>query len=106
MDVYERKQDYELLKLGHNVRWLSRKFDNYYVNEPYLLYIRMQEMKLKEAMLSKLLSKYNEKIAQVGKKYRFLGEICFDTKTSNYSDLYKALMKGTKNCEEVLGEIY
>ena len=106
MDVYERKQDCEFLKLGHNVRWLGRKYDNYYVNEPYLLYIKMEEMKLKEEMLSKLLSKYNEKIAQVGKKYGFLGEICFDTKTSNYSDLYKALMKGMKNCEEVSDEIY
>lgn len=105
MDVYEKKQDYELLKLGHNVRWLGRKFDNYYVNEPYLLYIRMEEMKLKEAMLSQLLSKYNEKLANVGKKYGFLGKICFDSKTSKYSDLYKNLMKGMKNCEEVSGEI-
>ena len=105
MDVYEKKQDYELLKLGHNVRWLGRKFDNYYVNEPYLLYIKMEEMKLKEAMLSQLLSRYNEKLANVGKKYGFLGKICFDSKTSKYSDLYKDLMKGMKNCEEVSGEI-
>lgn len=88
-----------------NPRWLGRKFDNYYVNEPYLLYIKMGEMKLKEAMLSKLLSKYNEKLAHVGKKYGFLGKICFDPKTSKYSDLYKDLIKGMKNCEEVSGEI-
>lgn len=34
----------------------------------------MEEMKLKEAMLSQLLSKYNEKLANVGKKYGFLGK--------------------------------
>lgn len=105
MDVYEKKQDYELLKLGHNIRWLGRKFDNYYVNEPYLLYIRMEEMKLKEEMLIKLLSKYNKKLAQVGNSYAFLGKIYFDTKTSKYSDLYKDLIMGIKNCEEVSGEI-
>lgn len=106
MDTYEKRQDYEILKWGHNVRWLGRKYDNYYVNEPYLVYIRMEEMKLKEAMLNELLSKYNEKFGQVGKKYGFLGEICFDSRTSKYSDLYKGLIQGTKNCEDVVDEIY
>lgn len=106
MDVYKKRQDYKLLKLGHDERWLGRNFDNYYVNEPYLLYIRMEEMKHKEAILNRLLVKYNEKLGQVGKKYGFLGNLCFDTKTSNYSDLYQELIQGTKNCEEVSSEIY
>lgn len=105
-DVYKKKKDFDLLKVGNKLRWIGRKYDNHYINEPYLVYLRMEELKYKEKMLVKLLDMYNKKISEVGEKYGFTGKICFENRTSNYDELYIELESGMKNCEQVSNEIY
>ena len=105
-DVYTKNKDYNLLKVGHKTRWLGRKYDNYFVNEPYLLFIRMEELKLKEAILEILLCKYNEKLNEIGKTYNFSGKLCFERRTTNYDVLHKDLMDGIKNCKDVSDEVF
>lgn len=105
-DVYTKNKDYKLLKIGNRTRWIGRKFDNYYLNEPYLLFIRMNELKLKEAMLEKLLCKYNEKFNELGKTYGFTGKIGFERRTTNFNILYEDFMKGKINCKEISDQVY
>lgn len=105
-EVYNEKKDFKLLKFGHAVRWMGRNFDNRYVSDPYLLYLKMEELKLKEDILNKLLKKYNDKLAQLGKAYSFSGKITFESKGINYDELYEDLLKGKKTCEQVSNELY
>lgn len=105
-DVYTKKKDLELLKVGHEFRWIGRKYDNYYLNEPYLVYLRMEELKLKEKILNILLHKYNEKLSEIGKKYGFAGNICYETRGVHFDELCKELAEGVKSCAQVSNEIY
>lgn len=105
-DVYTKKKDLELLKVGRRFRWIGRKYDNYYLNEPYLVYLRMEELKLKEKILNILLHKYNEKLSEIGKKYGFAGKICYETRGVHFDELYKELDEGVKSCAQVSNEIY
>ena len=105
-DVYSKKKDLELLKVGRRFRWIGRKYNNYYLNEPYLVYLRMEELKLKESILNILLYKYNEKLSEIGKKYGFAGKICYETRGVHFDELYKELTEGVKSCAQVSNEIY
>lgn len=105
-DDYSKKKDLELLKVGRRFRWIGRKYNNYYLNEPYLVYLRMEELKLKENILNKLLHKYNEKLSEIGRKYGFAGKICYETRVANFDELYKELLDGVKSCAQVSNEIY
>lgn len=52
------------------------------------------------------LHKYNEKLSEVGQKYGFKGKICFETRITQFENLYRELVDGVKNCEQVSNEIY
>ena len=66
----------------------------------------MQELKIKEKILNKLLRKYNKKLLEIGKKYGFEGKICYETRPLKIDNLYNELVEGKKNCEQVSNEIY
>ncbi|MBS5116113.1 MAG: hypothetical protein KHY88_10580 [Erysipelotrichaceae bacterium] len=100
-EVDKRKKEYIFLKECKKIRWLGRNYDNYYASQPYLLFVRMEEVKLKENILTYLLKKYNERLNSIGDIYGFSGELYFDNKSVNYRKLLKELYEGTKTCEEV-----
>lgn len=105
-DVYKKREEFELLKVGRDVCWLGRNFNNYYINEPYLLYLKIQELTLKTKLLNVLLNKYNQKLCELGKKYDFEGQIYFESKAKENEMLFNELMQGVKNCKEVSDELY
>lgn len=106
IEINKRKKERIFLKVCKKIRWLGRNYDNYYVSQPYLLFVRMEEIKLKENVLTYLLKKYNERLNSIGAIYGFSGELYFDKKSVNYHKLLNELYEGTKTCEEISKVLY
>ena len=98
---FQKKSDYNLLKMMKSVHWDARNHSNTYVTEPYSLYRSMMFEKLQNLFLEYLISKINEDIDFIKSETKFSGKIIFDSIAQNYDNLITELESGKKNCEQI-----
>lgn len=99
--VLSAKQDYYLLKLMKDIFWSARKTNNKFVNEPYLIYRKMQYEKLLNSFFNYLITKINGDIQNISQLTGVSGKITFDSITENYDELWEEFNIGKKNCNDI-----
>lgn len=98
---YKRIEDKLLLKYTKDVYWDCRKYDNQFVNDPYLLYRHIKYKLLKKKFLDYFLDKYNAKLAELGKEYEFSGSISYPNYLKEYEGILNDLFTGKKSRKEI-----